>query len=128
MIVDSSAIIAICFREKGFEELLDKLAASRSAAVGTPTLVETGIVLSARLERDARGLLERFAQEFGLQAVVFGERHWRAAHEAWLRFGKGRHRARLNLGDCMSYATAKVAARPLLCTGRDFVHTDIELA
>ncbi len=128
MIVDSSAVVAVCFREAGFEELLDKLASSSLNGIGAPTLAETGIVLSARLGQDARGLIERITQEFRLEIVPFGAPHWRAAHDAWIRFGKGRHPARLNFGDCMTYATAALANRPLLCTGRDFAKTDLPLA
>ena len=60
--------------------------------------------------------------------VPFGELHFGAAVEAWLRFGKGRHPAALNFGDCMSYAVAKVANTPLLFVGEDFPQTDIEIA
>jgi len=60
--------------------------------------------------------------------IPFGEAHYGSAVEAWLRYGKGRHPAGLNFGDCMAYATARVAGRPLLCTGEDFPRTDLELA
>jgi len=59
--------------------------------------------------------------------IPFGTDHWTAAHDAFLRFGKGRHPARLNLGDCMTYATAKLAGEPLLCLGNDFAQTDLPL-
>jgi len=60
--------------------------------------------------------------------VPFGEMHYGTAVEAWLRFGKGRHPASLNFGNCMTYATARLAGQPLLCTARDFSRTDLELA
>jgi ribonuclease VapC len=60
--------------------------------------------------------------------VAFGEPHWRAALEAFRRFGKGRHPAGLNFGDCLSYAVARVAGHPLLFVGNDFSCTDIEVA
>ncbi|MEN8165312.1 MAG: type II toxin-antitoxin system VapC family toxin, partial [Acidobacteriota bacterium] len=94
--------------------------------IGAPTLTETSIVLSARLDVDARTLMARFLDESGITVVPFGEAHYAAAVEAWLRFGKGRHPAQLNFGDCMSYAIAKVADQPLLCIGDDFVKTDLE--
>lgn len=128
MIVDSSAIVAVFFQEPGFEDLIEKLAQAKSVGVGAPTLAETAIVLSARLQRDARGMLERFLHEFQMETVPFGDAHWRAAQEAYVRFGKGRHRAALNFGDCLSYATARLADRPLLCTGKDFAGTDLTLA
>jgi len=128
LIVDSSALVAIVFEEPGYEPLLEKLQAPGPVGLGAPTAVETTIVLSARLGRDARGLLARLVQEGEIAIVPFGEAHYGAALDAWLRFGKGRHPASLNLGDCMAYATATLAGRPLLCVGDDFAQTDLELA
>ena len=73
-------------------------------------------------------MLSRFVTEASIVVVPFGDAHYSTAVDAWLRFGKGRHPASLNFGDCLSYAMAKVAERPLLCTGDDFVKTDLELA
>ncbi|MEE8585354.1 MAG: type II toxin-antitoxin system VapC family toxin [Acidobacteriota bacterium] len=128
MIVDSSALLAIVFREPGFEGLVGKLRQSGSTGIGTPTLTETGIVLTARLRNDPRGLMARMLQEFRITPVPFGEPHWREALSAFERFGKGRHPARLNFGDCMSYSTAKLARQPLLFVGNDFTQTDIPRA
>lgn len=98
--------------------------------MGVPTLTETAIVLSARLKHDARGILARFLMEGLIATVPFGDAHFAAAVEAWLQYGKGRHRASLNFGDCLSYAyaTAALAGEPLLCVGDDFPHTDLSLA
>lgn len=128
MIVDTSAIVAVVFREAGFEALVERLAAASIVAAGAPTLAETSIVLSARLKRDARGILERLLQEFRIEPISFSGDHWRAAHDAYLRYGKGRHPARLNFGDCLSYAVAKLADQPLLFVGGDFAKTDIPVA
>lgn len=128
MIVDTSAIVAVVFRELGFESILAKLEASTSSGIGTPTLVETGIVLSGRGGRDARALLGQLTAEFRLVEVPFGEPHWREAIRAYIRFGRGRHPAALNLGDCLTYATASVAREPLLYMGNDFAATDIAAA
>jgi ribonuclease VapC len=128
VIVDTSAIVAIFVAEPGHEEVLRKLSQATVAGVGAPTLAETGIVLAARLGRDPRSLLLRFLQESGIAAIPFGEAHWREAVEAYARFGRGRHRAGLNFGDCLSYATARLAGRPLLCVGNDFKKTDLALA
>lgn len=127
MIVDSSAILAIVFQEVGYEVLLESLENSPGSAAGTPTLAETGIVLQARLGDGAHGLLERMLDELGIQEVPFGEIHWREAMDAFRRFGKGRHPATLNFGDCMTYAVAKLAGEPLLFTGNDFGLTDLEM-
>ncbi len=128
MILDTSAIVAIALKEPGFEELLGKLVKARNAGVGVPTLTETAIVLSARLNQDARGVLSRFLVEGSIATVPFGDAHFAAAVDAWLRYGKGRHTASLNFGDCLSYATAALAGEPLLCVGNDFAQTDLALA
>jgi ribonuclease VapC len=128
MIVDTSAVVAIFLKESGWEELVRVLGEAPGAGIGTPSLVEAGIVLTSRLGRDARGLLVRFVREFGLVEVPFGESHWLAAVEAYVRYGKGRHPAALNFGDCLTYATARLAHEPLLFVGKDFHKTDIEAA
>lgn len=128
MIVDTSAILAIVFQEPEADALISVLSStSDSAAIGTPTLAETGIVLGSRLGFEQRGLLSRFLQEFGIAEIPFGDIHWKAAVDAFNRFGRGRHKAGLNFGDCLSYATAKLASRPLLCVGDDFKYTDLDL-
>jgi len=128
MIVDSSALVAIVFKEPGHEEMIHKLSQTEYLGIGTPTLAETGIVLSARLLGGGRTILARLCQELGLVQIPFGDIHWREAVGAYERFGRGRHRARLNFGDCLSYATAKLADQPLLCVGGDFSKTDLEIA
>lgn len=128
MILDSSAILAILLKEKGCEDLITRLVAVPTAGAGAPTLTEAGIVLTARLGTRARQILSLFLLESKLVIVPFGEMHWRAAVEAYDRYGKGRHAAGLNFGDCMTYATARLARQPLLCTGKDFSRTDLELA
>lgn len=128
MIVDGSALLAVVFREPGFEAILDQVMTADAVAVGTPTLAETGIVLEARLGEDAAGMLERLLDELGIQEIPFGEIHWREAVNAYRRFGKGRHEARLNFGDCMTYAVAALAAEPLLFVGEDFSRTDLRSA
>ena len=128
MIVDSSALVAVLFREARFEELRDKLREAESAGIGAPTLTETAIVVSARLGRDARAVVARLVDEAAITIIPYGDQHHAVAVTAWLRYGKGRHPAQLNFGDCIAYATAKVAGKPLLCVGRDFARTDLALA
>jgi ribonuclease VapC len=128
VIVDTSALVAITFAEPGHQNLIAKLVSAPSAGIGTPTLAETGLVLAARLGRDPRDLVIRLLDEFGIEQVPFGDHHWREAIDAYLQFGKGRHKARLNLGDCLTYAVARLANEPLLFTGDDFPHTDLVLA
>ncbi len=128
MIVDTSAVVAIVLREPGFEAIESKLATASISAIGAPTLAETGLVLTARLGENAGPLLSRFLQETRTSIVPFVEDHWRVAIDAHVKFGKGRHRARLNFGDCLTYAVAKLARQPLLCVGGDFDQTDLPLA
>ena len=128
MIVDSSALVAITFREPGHEQLIEKVTGAASAGIGTPTLAETGLVLAWRLRQDPRDLVVRLLDELGIDEVPFGEAHWKEAIAAYLRFGKGRHKAQLNFGDCLTYAVARLAGEPLLFTGSDFTETDLDLA
>ena len=128
MILDSSAIVAILFQEPGYEEVLQKLTTAVEVGIGAPTLVECSIVLSARLNQDARGLLARFLEEANVTVVPFTGAHYGTATGAWLKYGKGRHPAGLNFGDCLAYAVAKLTAMPLLCVGADFRETDLPLA
>ena len=127
MILDTSAVVAVVMKEPGYEDLLQTMAGGR-AAIGTATLTETAIVLSARLENDARSLLARFLSEASISIIPFGESHYSAAVDAWLRYGKGKHPAALNFGDCLSYAVAQLANEPLLFVGEDIARTDIDRA
>lgn len=126
MIVDASALLAVIFQEPGYEEILERLLEADAPGIGAPTLAETGIVLQARLDEASYGMLERTLDELGIQEIPFGELHWREAVEAYRRFGKGRHPARLNFGDCLTYATAHLSGEPLLFVGSDFEQTDID--
>jgi len=128
VILDSSAIVSIALKEPDYEVLLNKLLMVEDAAIGAPTMVETAIVLSARLQMDARGLLARFIEEAGITLIPFSDAHYAMAVQAWLRFGKGRHPAALNFGDCLSYAAARLVDQPLLCKGNDFSQTDLKVA
>ena len=128
MIIDSSALVAIALDEPDRQALVDKINAADSVGVAAPTLVEAGIVLSARLGRAATELLSELILSADIVVIEFGPAHWREAMSAWLRFGKSRHPASLNFGDCLSYATARIAGEPLLAKGNDFPRTDIALA
>jgi len=127
MILDTSAVVAIVMKEPGHEEFLRAMGGA-TAAIGTASLTEAAIVLSARLGYDARALLSRFLSEASIAVVPFGESHYAAAVDAWLRYGKGRHPASLNFGDCLSYAVARLSSEPLLFVGEDFAQTDIARA
>lgn len=128
MVLDSSAIVAIHLKEPGYERLLDALEKASVVLVGAPTLLESAMVLTARLGRDARPGLSAFLRGLHAEVVPFNEAHQDTAVTAFLRFGRGRHPASLNFGDCMSYAVAAVSGVPLLFTGGDFPQTDIACA
>jgi ribonuclease VapC len=127
LIVDSSALTAVILRQPEHEWLVEQLSGSSAVGVGTPTLAETGIVLTARLGVQGRTLLARLIEEAGLIVIPFAEQHARLAIDAYRRFGKGRHPARLNFGDCLTYATARLAEEPLLCLGEEFARTDLQV-
>jgi len=93
--------------------------------IGVPTLLETIMVLTGRLGQDARPMVHAFLRRFQVEIVPFNEDHLDAAVTAFIRYGRGRHPASLNFGDCMSYAIASIAGMPLLFVGNDFTKTDI---
>jgi ribonuclease VapC len=128
LILDTSAVVAIANREPEHEQLLQKLQTADLVAVGAPTLAESSIVLMARFGAAGERWLLGLVEQGSIEVVPFDRAHWLLAAAAWRRFGRGRHGASLNFGDCLSYATAKHAAQPLLCVGNDFAHTDIALA
>ena len=125
MIVDSSALVAILLAESTHQVLVDHLARAAVVGVGAPTLAETGIVLTSRLGVAGRSLLARLLDEAGIETIACTAAHWPVAIDAFTRYGKGRHPAALNFGDCLTYATCRLAGRPLLCTGDDFPQTDL---
>lgn len=127
MIIDSSAIIAVIGRESGQDRIVHWLAGSPATRIGAPTRLEAGIVLAARFGPRGKTALARFLQENSIGIIPFTDKHADVALDAFTRFGKGRHPASLNFGDCCTYATASVAREPLLCVGDDFPQTDLAL-
>lgn len=128
MILDTSAILAIFLKEPGHEAIVDRLAAEEEVGVGAPTLAETGIALEARFGPVAAGWLSRFLAEFRVVSIPFGDDHWHEAVAAYARFGRGRHPAGLDFGDCLAYAVARLSGEPLLCVADDFAKTDVPRA
>jgi ribonuclease VapC len=128
MIVDSSAIVAILCEEAGYETLLNKMGKAPLLGVAAPTVLESAMIVGTRLGMDGLSSVHDFLREVGAQVVPFSEIHASTAYSAFLRYGKGRHPASLNFGDCMSYAAAKVSGSPLLFVGKDFTKTDVVAA
>jgi len=127
MIIDSSALLALIFREPQAERIAVALSESKFCAMGAPTLVETAIVLTAKLGEASRTILSRLIEDLDLVIVPCTAAHGREAREAFIAFGRGRHPAALNYGDCLTYAIAKLAGQPLLFVGNDFHRTDLEV-
>ena len=127
MILGTSAVVSVLREEQGSDRLEGTIERALSLAIGAPTLLETAIVLMARMTT-GREIVDRFVRERDVEVSPFDDLHRREAATAFERFGKGRHRAALNLGDCMTYATARLAGEPLLCVGDDFALTDLDLA
>jgi ribonuclease VapC len=128
VIVDSSALVAIVMAEPGSEALLTKIISAAVRGIGAPTLLETLMVLTKRLQGEPWVLLQALLREMDVEVLPFTEEHCLVALSAFLRFGKGRHRAALNFGDCAAYAVASLAGEPLLFVGADFTKTDIVAA
>ena len=123
--VDSSAIIAIMLEEKEKSDFLRVLGHSRRNFCSTVTFLECVMVLSTRAPRISLPRFTNGLADFAIEQVSVDADHALLAGQAFLRFGKGRHPAKLNMGDCFSYALAKSLNAPLLYKGDDFGQTDI---
>lgn len=127
MILDSSAVLAVLLREAAQTRVVARMAGAGRLAIGAPTLFETEMVAISRFTHGRR-LVDQFRDFWELEVLAFAEAHRRVAADAFDRYGKGRHPAALNYGDCMTYAAARIAELPLLFTGDDFSRTDLEAA
>jgi ribonuclease VapC len=128
MVIDTSAIVAILFGEPERAAFNEKIAADSTRLISAPTLVECHLVIEARKESLGRAELELFVYEAALTVVPFDQIQADLATVGWRTYGKGRHPASLNFGDCFAYALAKVSDQPLLFKGDDFSQTDVAKA
>ena len=128
MIVDTSAIVAILLREPEADAFIDFIGVEGNCKIAAPTLLETSMVLAGRHGPSILEKLDAYLSGASVETIAFTADHAAVARQALLRFGKGRHPAGLNYGDCISYAVAKLEAMPLLFKGTDFGLTDIERA
>lgn len=126
MVVDTSAVIALIQGEPRAVDIATVLVGAAQTVISAPSATECVIVLSHRYGPVGRTVFERVRQEFGIAIGHYTEAHVAVAHRAYLEYGKGRHPAALNFGDCMSYAAARVSGEPLLAIGDDFPRTDLE--
>lgn len=128
MVVDTSALVAILFAESTAERLMEAILAAPRPIVSAASLVEVGIVAIARHGEASERELNSLLRQFRLQIIPVTADHAERALGAFRRFGKGRHPAGLNYGDCFSYALASITGEPLLFVGDDFARTDLQIA
>ncbi|MER8433321.1 type II toxin-antitoxin system VapC family toxin [Mesorhizobium caraganae] len=128
MIIDSSVLVAILRLEPGYDRFVLAITQARRRLLAAPTLLETTMVLAGRREDEILDRLDQFLRTASIETVPFTADHAAVARQTFLRYGKGRHPAALNFGDCIAYATARLEAMPLLFKGDDFRLTDIEAA
>ena len=127
MVIDTSALVAIFFGEPERKRFLNAIATSSTKLISASTVLETGIVIESRQGDSAGREFDLFVIRAGLQIVPVDAEQIDLARTTWRKFGKGRHPAGLNFGDCFTYALAKSTAEPILAKGSDFRLTDIKV-
>jgi len=128
MIVDASAVVSIFLRRPGHERLIEALADGGRAGIGAPSLAEASVEIASATGSDVQAMVARFVQVFDLSVIPFSDVHARTALEAFERFGTKPKAKGLDFGDCLSYATARLAKQPLLADDERFGTTDLTLA
>lgn len=128
MIIDTSAVVAILYREPEAAAFIQRIHDADSCCISVATWVEVAMVIESQLGPDGMRQAEAFFRRAGITIEPVAVEHGELARQAFLDFGKGRHKAGLNYGDCFSYALAKATGEPLLFKGNDFALTDIEAA
>ena len=127
MVIDSSALNAVLLGEPERSQFLNLVAAAGVRLLSAANALETTIVIESRLGAAGGHAFDEFLQATGITIVAVDVDQLAQARQAWRNFGKGRHRAGLNFGDCFAYALAKVSGEPLLAKGSDFQRTDLQL-
>ena len=127
MVVDTSALTAIIFGEPEREAFLKLIQHAATVCISSANLLETSIVVEYRVGEEAGRELDRLLGDLMIQIVPVDAEQVEVARRAWRKYGKGRHNARLNFGDCFAYALAKTSGEPLLAKGNDFSRCDVEL-
>ncbi|HKS80705.1 MAG TPA: type II toxin-antitoxin system VapC family toxin [Candidatus Acidoferrales bacterium] len=128
MVIDASALAAILFGEAEKRYFIEAIEAADARRISVATFVEVSIIVESRLSAEGLRDLDRFIASAAIELVPVDFEQGHIARAAFSRFGKGRHPAGLNFGDCFAYALAKGLGEPLLCKGADFARTDIRLA
>lgn len=127
MVIHTSAIMAILLGESAAGQLVEALEADRTRLVSAATVVETSLVVLGRFGEMGDPQVDRLLRGIGAEVVPVGLEQVAIARDAALRFGRGRHPAALNFGDCFSYALAMESGEPLLFVGEDFAKTDVDV-
>jgi ribonuclease VapC len=127
MVIDTSALLAIFLGEPERKAFLDSIFQAETRMISAANVLETGIVLEARRGESAGREFDLFVVRTNLQIISLDSEQVEIARSAWRKYGKGRHPAGLNLGDCFAYALAKFTGEPLLAKGDDFAATDVEI-
>jgi len=127
VVIDTSAVVAVLAGETAASAVIDAIDQSEPRLMSAATLVELGIVMEARLGPIGGLVVERFLRDGEVEIIALDRPQADRALDAWRRFGKGRHGAALNLGDCYVYSLAAELGLPVLCTGNDFAQTDLEV-
>lgn len=125
IVLDPSAVVAIIQGEPGADRLVRALEQADPRCMSAAGVVEAGIVLQARFGDHGERELDAFLLRARVDVVAVSAEHADLARQAFRRFGRGRHPAGLNFGDCFSYALAVALALPLLHVGADFSQTDL---
>jgi len=125
MVIDTSALLSILFNEPEAERIARSIAADPRRLASALTVLESSIVAEARKGEAGGRELDLLIHRIGLESVPLTGSHGDVARDAWRRFGKGRHPAGLNLGDCCSYALSRISGEPLLFKGGDLADTDV---
>jgi ribonuclease VapC len=125
LVVDTSAAVAVIRGEPGADELAGYLEGALVRLMPAAIRVELGIVIEARLGPAGQDVIGRFLRDARIDIVSLDAEQAERAVSAWRRYGKGRHPAGMNSGDCFTYALAERTGHPILCTGNDFAVTDI---
>jgi len=126
MVIDSSALIAILEFEPEVEQLAEAIKQDSIHLISAVSIVETTIVIENRRGSDGVKALNLLMDKIAIKVIPVTEEYALMACQAYHNFGKGRHPAKLNFGDCFSYATAKLQNESLLFKGNDFNQTDID--
>ena len=126
MVIDTSVILAFLFLEPDWEQFSEAIQSDNIRLISAASVLEASLVTAARLGPDSLDELDLLLVRLGAQIVPFGTQELASARNALLKYGKGRHPAALNFGDCFSYALAATTGQPLLFKGNDFSQTDIE--